>query len=135
MIPIGRGLLYVQPIYLQAVSSPMPELRIVVLATQEHLSYGSSFSEAMTNLFGAMKTPDAKTSESPKPPVVGKEGKEQAPPAALPPDVRQLIERASAEFGEYETLSRAGKFGDAGQKLEALKKTLEELKKAQSKKQ
>jgi hypothetical protein len=135
VIPIGRGLLYVQPIYLQAVSSPMPELRIVVLGTQEHLAYGSSFAEAMTNLFGSVKPPEAKPGEPSKPPVVGQEVKEPTQPASLPPDVRQLIERAGTEFSEYESLTRAGKFGEAGQKLEALKKTIDELKKAQAKKQ
>jgi hypothetical protein len=61
--------------------------------------------------------------------------KEPTQPASLPPDVRQLIERAGTEFSEYESLTRAGKFGEAGQKLEALKKTIDELKKAQAKKQ
>lgn len=135
VIPIGRGLLYVQPIYLQATNSPMPELRIVVLATQEHLAHGSSFSEAMTNLFGAMKTPDAKTNESSKPPVVVPQETEQTQQPALPPEVRQLIDQAGTEFADYESLTRSGKFGEAGQKLEALKKTLDELKKAQGKKQ
>ena len=133
VIPIGNGLLYVQPIYLQAVSSPMPELRIVVLATQVHLSYGSSFAEAMTNLFGTAKPLDTKPGEQSKPAVVDEKEKDQTKPPALPPDVRQLIERAAVEFGEYESLSKAGKFGEAGQKLEALKKTLDELKKAQAK--
>src|SRR5271167_3622314 len=32
VIPIGRALLYAEPIYLQAERSPMPELRLVVLA-------------------------------------------------------------------------------------------------------
>ena len=52
VIPIGRALLYVEPIYLKAESSPMPELRMVVLATQDRLGYGQTFDEAMTNLFG-----------------------------------------------------------------------------------
>src|SRR5262249_22634314 len=52
VIPIGMSLLYVEPIYLQAVSSPMPELRLVVLATQDRLAYGANFEEALTNLFG-----------------------------------------------------------------------------------
>lgn len=134
VIPIGRGLLYVEPIYLQAVSSPMPELRIVVLATQEHLAYGSSFSEAVTNLFGSIKQPDAKPGEAPKTPDAGQQGKEQTQQPTLSPEVRKLIERASSEFAEYESLSRAGKFGEAGQKLEALKKTLDELKTIQDKK-
>ena len=46
VIPIGKSLLYVEPIYLQAVNSPMPELRLVVLATQERLAFGQSFDEA-----------------------------------------------------------------------------------------
>src|SRR4029450_13598383 len=52
VIPVGRSLLYVEPIYLQAERSPMPELRLVVLATQEKLSYGQTFGEAMNSLFG-----------------------------------------------------------------------------------
>src|SRR5437667_5175482 len=47
VIPIGRSLLYVEPIYLQAVNSPMPELRLVVLATQERLVCGLTSDEAM----------------------------------------------------------------------------------------
>ena len=47
VIPIGRSLLFVEPVYLQAERSPMPELRLVVLATQEKLAYGQTFAEAM----------------------------------------------------------------------------------------
>src|ERR1035437_1414541 len=52
VIPIGRGLLYAEPIYLQAERSPMPELRLVVLALQDRLAYGPTFESAMTGLFG-----------------------------------------------------------------------------------
>ena len=52
VIPIGRSLMFVEPIYLQAERSPMPELRLVVLATQEKLGYGQTFNEAMNSLFG-----------------------------------------------------------------------------------
>ena len=47
VIPVGRGLLYAEPIYLQAQRSPMPELRIVVLALQDKLAYGPTFEAAM----------------------------------------------------------------------------------------
>jgi uncharacterized membrane protein (UPF0182 family) len=40
VIPSGRALLYAEPIYLQAERSPMPELRLVVLALQDRLAYG-----------------------------------------------------------------------------------------------
>ena len=38
VIPVGRALLYAEPIYLQAERSPMPELRLVVLALQDRLA-------------------------------------------------------------------------------------------------
>ena len=52
VIPIGRALLYAEPIYLQAERSPMPELRLVVLALQDRLAYGPTFESAMAALFG-----------------------------------------------------------------------------------
>ena len=52
VIPVGRALLYAEPIYLQAERSPMPELRIVVLALQDKLAYGPNFESAMASLFG-----------------------------------------------------------------------------------
>ena len=51
VIPVGTALLYAQPIFLQAQRSPMPELRIVVLALQDRLAYGPNFETAMASLF------------------------------------------------------------------------------------
>src|SRR5580765_1307235 len=39
VIPVGRALLYAEAIYLQAERSPMPELRLVVLALQDRPAY------------------------------------------------------------------------------------------------
>ena len=47
-MPVGRALLYAEPIYLQAERSPMPELRIVVLALQDKLAYGPTFEVALS---------------------------------------------------------------------------------------
>ena len=55
VIPIGRALLYAEPIYLQAERSPMPELRLVVLAVQDRLAYGPTFESAMAALFGGRR--------------------------------------------------------------------------------
>lgn len=135
VIPIGRSLLYVEPIYLRAESSPMPELRMVVLATQDRLGYGQTFDEAMTSLFGDLArpaTPQKVEEQNEKP------GEVTPKPAASPlerEDVQQLITRAVQEFDEYQRLTSQGKLGEAGQKLEQHKRTLEELKRLSSKKQ
>ena len=139
VIPTGRSLLYVEPIYLKAESSPMPELRLVVLATQDRLGYGQSFDEAMTSLFGEMARPatQEKTPQANEKPVEGGPKPEASPsPAGSPPTltVEQLINKAVQEFEEYQRLTSQGKLGEAGQKLEQHKRTLEELKKAGARK-
>jgi hypothetical protein len=134
VIPIGRSLLFVEPIYLKAVSSPMPELRLVVLATQDRLGYGQSFEEAMTSLFGVLARPPTQEKTEPKEkPAEGapKPGASPSPSASAPTlSVQQLINKAIQEFEEYQRLTSQGKLGEAGQKLEQHKRTLEELKKA-----
>ena len=75
VIPVGRALLYAEPIYLQAERSPMPELRLVVLALQDRLAYGPTFEVAMAALFGngqstlatAPNAPPPSTSNAPAP--------------------------------------------------------------------
>lgn len=131
VIPIGSSLLYVEPIYLRAESSPMPELRMVVLAAQDKLGYGRSFEEALRNLAGDLATqgpPATPAQAAEKPGPVPAPSPSTGPPA----NVQQLVNRAIQEFDEYQRLTSQGKLGEAGQKLEQHKRTLEELKRASS---
>jgi uncharacterized protein len=119
VIPIGRSLLYAQAIYLQAERSPMPELRLVVLALQDRLAYGPTFDAALKGLFGE----PAATTTAPAPSA----GKSAAPQP--PGDVDALIAAAAADLADYQRLTAEGKLGEAGQKLEHLKQTLDQLSK------
>ena len=136
VIPIGRSLLYVEPVYLKAESSPMPELRMVVLATQDRLGYGPTFDEALTSIFGDAGRPGQQQTEPtkesataegpPKPgPTPGQVG-----PGPVAASAQQLLDKAVREFEEYQRLTSQGKLGEAGQKLEQHKRTLEDLKRA-----
>jgi uncharacterized protein len=132
VIPIGKSLLYVEPIYLKAESSPMPELRLVVLATQERLGFGQSFNEAMSSLFGENATqPTQQKPGQEKPP--GAAQPKASPTPAARETTQQLIDRAVQEFEEYQKLTAAGRLAEAGKKLEDHKRTLEELKRAAGK--
>ena len=122
VIPMGRSLMFVEPIYLQAQRSPMPELRLVVLATQEKLGYGPTFTDAMNSLFG-----EAAKAAAPPAQQAGA-GPTQPTPSATPAqDLQQLVNRAIQEFDDYQRLTSEGKLGEAGQKLEQHKHTLEEI--------
>ncbi len=122
VIPMGRGLLYAEPIYLQSERSPMPELRIVVLALQDRLAYGPTFEAAMAGLFGQSGPPAPAASGSASAPA------REAPAAA--PDVTGLIAAAARDLADYQRLTAEGKLGEAGQRLESLKQKLDQLQRA-----
>jgi uncharacterized protein len=125
VIPIGRALLYAEPIYLQADRSPMPELRLVVLAVQDRLAYGPTFESAMAALFGTAPSVLSAQGSPVAPAAPPASGASMA--AAIPGDVNALIAEAARDFTDYQRLTAAGKLAEAGEKLEELKRTLEEL--------
>ncbi len=125
VIPIGRALLYAEAIYLQADRSPMPELRLVVLALQDRLVYAPTFEAALADLFGGAGTaapvPSSAAAATAAPPVPA------ARAAGAATDVDALVAEAARNFADYQRLTAEGKLGEAGQKLEQLKRALEEL--------
>ncbi|MGE5358770.1 MAG: UPF0182 family protein [Bacteroidales bacterium] len=138
VMPLGRALFYAEPIYLQAERSPMPELRLVVLALQDRLAYGTSFDAALKNLLSdaalATRQADMAAAAGLAQQVTG--GAALQPPAA-PPAAQQatgaegreaLIDQAVRDLADYQRLTAEGKLGEAGQRLESLKRTLELLK-------
>ena len=127
VIPIGRALLYAEPIYLQADRSPMPELRLVVLAVQDRLAYGPTFESAMAALFGGAASTLGASASAAAPERGSTSTTNQR--TASPVGVDALIAGAARDLSDYQQLTAAGKLGEAGQKLEALRSKLQELQK------
>jgi uncharacterized protein len=124
VIPIGRALLYAEAIYLQAERSPMPELRLVVLALQDRLVYAPTFEGALAQLFGGAGSVAPVT-----PAAAGATPASPARAGTATPDVDALIAEAARALADYQRLTAEGKLGEAGQKLDQLKRALEELSK------
>jgi hypothetical protein len=102
----------------------MPELRLVVLALQDRLAYGPTFESAMAALFGGAAS-STSVAAAPAP-------SERSTPAStaspqLAPDLNALIAAAAKDLSDYQRLTAEGKLGEAGQKLEELKRTLDKL--------
>jgi uncharacterized membrane protein (UPF0182 family) len=101
-----------------------------VLALQDRLGFGPTFDAAIVSLFGedvaaalgmapageATATEAAAGTETPPPPSSGA-GEE----------TRALIDQAAQALADYQRLTAEGKLGEAGQRLDALKRTLEQL--------
>jgi len=120
VIPLNDTLLFVEPIYLQAERSPMPELRLVVLLTQDRLAYATRFSDALAQLLEGRGAPPAVAAAASSKPA---ESTQEAPAA----DMRSLVDRANQALADYRRLTSEGRLGDAGTKLDELKRTLEEM--------
>jgi len=120
VIPCGKSLLYAEPIYLKADRSPMPELRLVVLALQDRLAYAPTFEAALASLFGS----ETSTLSAAQAPQAGMETPGAPKPAE---DLNSLIGQAGKDFAEYQRLTSEGKLGEAGQKLDDLKHVIEKL--------
>jgi hypothetical protein len=134
VIPTGRALLYAEPIYLQAERSPMPELRLVVLALQDRLAYGPTFESAMAALFGgassSLSAPAVSSSStSVGSAVAGGPAAFAAPQttSSSSADFNALVSEAARDLADYQRLTAEGKLGEAGQKLEELKRALDKL--------
>jgi len=102
----------------------MPELRLVVLALQDRLAYGPTFESAMAALFGGGVSSLSAT-------AVTAEPSRSTPASAASPqpteDRSALIAEAAKDLADYQRLTAEGKLGEAGQKLEELKRALDKL--------
>ena len=117
MIPIGDSFLFVEPIYLQAESSRIPELKRVVVANGNNIAMEQTFQRSLDVVFGrrASSLPGAGTIT-------------QAPP---PP--REDSSDISVPTGDFGTLLRqAQDAADAAQEeLNRLRAILDEIERSQ----
>jgi uncharacterized membrane protein (UPF0182 family) len=125
-IPLRRGLLYVQPIFLRAGDTAVPQLQLVVLATQERLVYASTYPQALQKLLGN-NAPETSVNETRSAANSDPNMASVTSRSVASSSQRQLIQRAAQELEEYQRLTAQGKYGEAGQKLESLRRTLKAL--------
>ncbi|MDI6840382.1 MAG: UPF0182 family protein [bacterium] len=99
---------YVEPLYLQATESRMPELKKVIVASGDRLVWADNFSGAIHNLITEYRAPVTKREEV---------GIEEV-------GIHDLIGAALMHFNRYKELVGEGKFKEAGDELYKLEATL-----------
>lgn len=108
VIPLSNfGILYAQPIYLQAQIGKMPELKRVVVALGDKLAYGVSFDDALGQLLGM---------------VVEIKGTREVTTTKI-----DLIKEAAKHLELYRQLTGQGKFSEAGKEMEQLSRIIGDL--------
>ncbi|MCL5058997.1 MAG: UPF0182 family protein [Actinobacteria bacterium] len=117
VIPIKDSLLYVEPLYLQAEQSKMPELRRVIVAHGDRIVMEPTLDEALNKLFGKGTT----AQETPMP-----QG-QQPQPGTIIDTVKGLAAEASRIYEDGQNKLRAGDWAGYGESTRKLKEILDDL--------
>ena len=145
VIPLENSLLYVEPLYLQATSESIPELKRVIVAANDRIVMAPNLGLALVDLFGQGLLENELIAELMGDPrsadQVADTGGGTAQPAAAPasapvslPDISfegaslaQLIEDANTTYSAAVQAQRAGDWTAYGQALLQLEAILTEL--------
>ena len=112
VIPIEKSLLYVQPLFLAADKSGLPELRRVIVAFGDEVVMEETLELALQRIFGGKKAAVA--------PVSGAVADTKASPASLAKEAMSIYERAI-------NMQRQGNWTGYGEELRKLEQVLKQL--------
>ena len=123
VIPIENSILYVEPLYLQAEKSEIPELTRVIVVYNNQVTLAENLEEALSQ---AVTGAGGAVSFSQK-----EEGfKQEVPLSSIPPDVLKLIEEAFDHYLSGQQHIRQGDWTAYGKEQEQLGEKLKQLKNA-----
>ncbi|MBP7866878.1 MAG: UPF0182 family protein [Acidobacteria bacterium] len=128
VIPVRDDVVYIQPIYLQATSGKLPELKRVIVTYGNRVSMETTLEEALNKVFGGA-APAAAASAPP----AGPAGTPAAtPPPSAPPtgpaaEVAALARAARERYDRAQDFLRQGNWARYGEEMDGLRKQLEEL--------
>ncbi|HYN63142.1 MAG TPA: UPF0182 family protein, partial [Candidatus Limnocylindrales bacterium] len=110
VLPIGEdGLLYVEPVFLQASGAPFPEFVRLIVVSKDRVAFAEDLQGAIEQVLG----------EALPPPPDGNGG--------LPEDVAGLVAEAQRLYGEAQAALTAGDLGTYQARLNELAPILERL--------
>jgi uncharacterized protein len=149
MIPLAGSYLYVEPIYLQAEQSQLPELQRVIVVNGEQVAMEGTLQDSLRSVFAgvppsttvptALSPPAPGAIASPAPPNAASATAAAQPataatsiagssaPGPVATDVPGLIQEASQDYDIAQQRLRQGDFAGYGDALQRMKAALDRL--------
>lgn len=125
VVPVGDGILYVQPLYLRAENSELPEMRRVITSTGGKVVWGETLEESLLRLLGSSDGRPALPS-----PSAGMVSPRPARPEGESPALSLLAREASEAWDSARKALREDdweKYGREMKKLESVLKEMQEI--------
>ncbi|MDA3901161.1 MAG: UPF0182 family protein [Spirochaetes bacterium] len=118
-IPIKESLLFVEPLYLKAESSEMPELKRVIVCFRDKIVMEENLPDALARIFGLTERSTDEKDESSR-------GK-ASPVSKLPDSIKNLTQEAYKVYTNATEQLKSGDFEAYGNSITELGKLLQKL--------
>ena len=120
-LPVGGGLLYVQPVYIQSTGeTSFPLLQKILVAFGDQIAFEDTLDQALTSLFGSSGMSPAPTPTDPD-----AEPTEPGTEAPVSPNLELALAQALEAIQEKEAAMAAGDWNAFGQAEEKLKRAIQ----------
>ena len=134
-LPVGDGILYVQPVYVQSSGdSAYPTLRRVLVGFGEKVGYAPTLDEALNQVFGgdsgAQTTQDAGVDAQEADAQDGESG-QQGSGSSASGDLGSALEKASQAMKDADQARKDGDWAKYGEAQDRLQKALDEAMEAE----
>ncbi len=120
IVPIEDSLLYIEPVYLEATNSSIPEVKRVIVAYGDRIAYETTLAEALNSLFGEGSAEESTGTGQSAP--AGEDGSQEQTMSQA-----QVIANAQKAFENAQKASQDGDWAAYGQYLDELEQYLNML--------
>jgi uncharacterized membrane protein (UPF0182 family) len=117
VIPIERSMLYVEPVYLQAEQSEIPELRRVIVVYGDNVVMEPTLEEALQRVFGQRREVQPPKAEKP----------DTAPGPTDEDSLADLARQAKSYFDKAQNALKSGNWGAYGENIEQVGKIIDRI--------
>ncbi|GAJ04462.1 unnamed protein product, partial [marine sediment metagenome] len=124
VIPLGKSVLYVEPVFLQAEAGGLPELKRVIVVAGEQIAMEPTLGESIAAIF-LPEFPSG--AEAPPTEVVVIPPALPEPEEPVAAEIANLIEEAQLHYNQALQYLQAGDWAGYGEELEALEAVLDQL--------
>ncbi len=121
VIPINSSVLYVEPVYLEATNSSIPEVKRIIVAFGDKIAYEETLAECLVSLFGDGAEEGVGTDDE------SVDDNQSGKPDTGNLSNRELIQKALDAFNDAESAMQSGDWAAYGKHLDELESILGQL--------
>ena len=121
IIPINTSILYVEPVYLEATNSSIPEVKRIIVAYNDKIAYEETLADCLISLFGTKAQKGVSGSETTTP------SQSSGDDSAANMSARQLAELVQEYFTKAQNAQKNGDWAKYGEYLDKMEEYLNEL--------